>query len=75
MFLSRLLEWGGPLAVWMRQVSLAQVEYAVVCIALFKDVENAEYLHSQLVSRNAQFDFAMIDATSVCTMMDHGIWA
>ena len=48
----------------MRQVTLAHVD-AAVSIALYKDVKNSQYLRSQLTSRNPEFDYAMIDASSV----------
>ncbi len=37
----------------------------LVYAALFKDVSNAEFLHSQLLARNADFEYAFIDASSV----------
>lgn len=36
-----------------------------VHIAAFKDVTNAEFLQQQLLSRNAEFEYAFIDASSV----------
>ncbi|KAI6082837.1 hypothetical protein F4821DRAFT_263518 [Hypoxylon rubiginosum] len=36
-----------------------------VHIGVFKDVENSEFLHQQLLSRNAEFEYAFIDASSV----------
>ncbi|KAI1454680.1 hypothetical protein F4805DRAFT_469204 [Annulohypoxylon moriforme] len=36
-----------------------------VHIGLFKDVTNAEFLQKQLLSRNSEFEYAFIDATSV----------
>ncbi|KAI1205664.1 uncharacterized protein F4807DRAFT_278703 [Annulohypoxylon truncatum] len=36
-----------------------------VHISLFKDVTNAEFLQKQLLSRNSEFEYAFIDATSV----------
>ena len=36
-----------------------------VYAALFQDVSNAEFLHSQLLSRNSDFEYAFIDASSV----------
>lgn len=37
-----------------------------VHIAVFKDVTNSEFLHQQLLSRNAEYEYAFIDASSVC---------
>ncbi|OTB01324.1 hypothetical protein M426DRAFT_323593 [Hypoxylon sp. CI-4A] len=36
-----------------------------VHIGLFKDVTNAEFLHQQLLSRNSDYEYAFINATSV----------
>ncbi|KAI0839249.1 hypothetical protein F5Y06DRAFT_266350 [Hypoxylon sp. FL0890] len=36
-----------------------------VLISLFKDVTNAEFLQQQLLSRNAEYEYAFIDASSV----------
>ncbi|KAH9894697.1 protein CGI121 [Xylariomycetidae sp. FL2044] len=33
--------------------------------AVFRDVENAEFLQQQLLSRNADFEYAFIDASSI----------
>ncbi|KAF2967939.1 hypothetical protein GQX73_g5621 [Xylaria multiplex] len=33
-----------------------------VHVAVFRDVENATYLHQQLLARNADFEYALIDA-------------
>lgn len=35
-------------------------------VALYRDVRNAAFLHSQLLSRNAEFEYAFIDASMVC---------
>lgn len=37
-----------------------------VHVGLFKDVTNADFLQKQLLSRNSEFEYAFIDATSVC---------
>lgn len=42
-----------------------------VHIGVFKDVENSEFLHQQLLSRNAEFEYAFIDASSVCYISSH----
>jgi hypothetical protein len=34
-------------------------------VALFKDVQNASYLRSQLLEANPQFDYAFLDASMV----------
>ncbi|KAI0895420.1 hypothetical protein F4806DRAFT_81250 [Annulohypoxylon nitens] len=36
-----------------------------VHVGLFKDVTNADFLQKQLLSRNSEFEYAFIDATSV----------
>jgi hypothetical protein len=36
-----------------------------VHVALYKDVQNASYLRQQLLSANAEFEYAFIDATMV----------
>jgi hypothetical protein len=33
--------------------------------AFFRDVSNCEFLHAQLLSRNSEFEYAFIDASSV----------
>lgn len=40
-----------------------------VHIAAFKDVTNAEFLQQQLLSRNAEFEYAFIDASSVTSRL------
>lgn len=39
-------------------------QYAVH-VALFQDVRNADFLHKQLLARNAAFEYAFIDASIV----------
>lgn len=34
-------------------------------IALFNDVQNASFLHQQLLARNVDFEYAFIDASIV----------
>lgn len=34
-------------------------------ISLFRNVRNAAFLHSQLLSRNADFEYGLIDASVV----------
>ena len=36
-----------------------------VYAAFFRDVSNADFLHAQLLSRNSEFEYAFIDASSV----------
>jgi hypothetical protein len=38
-----------------------------VHVAVFRDVENVAFLHQQLLARNAEFEYAFIDAGVVCT--------
>lgn len=40
-----------------------------VHIALFKDVSNAGFLQSQLLARNADFEYAFIDASSIVSRL------
>ena len=36
-----------------------------VHLALFRNVQNAEFLHKQLLSRNADFEYGFVDASLV----------
>ncbi|KAJ3512361.1 hypothetical protein NM208_g15335 [Fusarium decemcellulare] len=38
-------------------------------VALFRDVKNAGFLHQQLLARNAQFEYAFIDASVVISRL------
>lgn len=38
-----------------------------VHVAVFRDVANAAFLHQQLLARNLEFEYALIDAGVVCT--------
>ncbi|KAI5923949.1 CGI-121-domain-containing protein [Camillea tinctor] len=40
-----------------------------VNVAVFRDVENAEFLQQQLLSRNTEFEYAFIDATSIISRL------
>ncbi|KAI1772116.1 hypothetical protein F4818DRAFT_427747 [Hypoxylon cercidicola] len=40
-----------------------------VHVAVFKDVTNSEFLHQQLLSRNTEFEYAFIDASSVTSRL------
>ncbi|KAK3904554.1 kinase binding protein CGI-121-domain-containing protein [Staphylotrichum tortipilum] len=40
-----------------------------VYAALFRNVSNAEFLHAQLLSRNSDFEYAFIDASSVISRL------
>lgn len=40
-----------------------------VYAAFFRDVSNAEFLHAQLLSRNSEFEYAFIDASSVISRL------
>jgi hypothetical protein len=50
----------------METISLEHIpsDYGVYA-TLFKDVSNVEFLQSQLVQRNPEFEYAFIDASSV----------
>lgn len=36
-----------------------------VHLALFRNVENADFLHKQLLSRNSDFEYGFVDASIV----------
>jgi EKC/KEOPS complex subunit CGI121/TPRKB len=38
-----------------------------VHVALFRDVTNAQFLQSQLLSRNPEFEYAFVDASTVAS--------
>ncbi|KAI1632506.1 CGI-121-domain-containing protein [Biscogniauxia mediterranea] len=40
-----------------------------VNVAVFRDVENAEFLQQQLLGRNSEFEYAFIDATSIISRL------
>ena len=40
-----------------------------VYAAFFRDVSNAEFLHAQLLSRNSEFEYAFVDASSVISRL------
>ncbi|KAI1259198.1 CGI121 protein [Xylariaceae sp. FL1019] len=40
-----------------------------VHVAVFKDVKNAAFLHQQLLSRNAAFEYAFIDASVITSQL------
>ncbi|KAG5755263.1 hypothetical protein H9Q72_006233 [Fusarium xylarioides] len=40
-----------------------------VYVALFRDVQNAAFLHQQLLARNPQFEYAFIDASVVVSRL------
>lgn len=40
-----------------------------VYAALFRNVANAEFLHAQLLSRNSEFEYAFVDASSVISRL------
>ncbi|KAI0599040.1 CGI121 protein [Biscogniauxia sp. FL1348] len=40
-----------------------------VNVAVFRDVENAEFLQQQLLSRNSEFEYAFIDATAIISRL------
>jgi EKC/KEOPS complex subunit CGI121/TPRKB len=49
----------------VRTFTLPHYEAYPVQIALFKHVKNAEYLRSQLLAANSDFDYAFLDAAMV----------
>ena len=40
-----------------------------VYAALFKDVQNSSFLHSQLLARNTDFEYAFVDATALMSRL------
>lgn len=40
-----------------------------VHVAFFKDVSNAGFLQSQLLARNADFEYAFVDATNIASRL------
>ncbi|CAJ2500760.1 Uu.00g036130.m01.CDS01 [Anthostomella pinea] len=55
---------------WLETIRLEHVpETHSVHVAVFKDIENAEFLHQQLLGRNADFEYAFIDASSVVSRL------
>ncbi|KAI0433850.1 kinase binding protein CGI-121-domain-containing protein [Xylaria sp. FL1042] len=40
-----------------------------VHVAVFRDVENAAFLHQQLLARNADFEYALIDASVITSRL------
>jgi hypothetical protein len=49
----------------VRTFTLPHYNAYPVQIALFKDVRNAEFLRSQLLAANPEFDYAFLDAAMV----------
>lgn len=49
----------------VRTFTLPHYEAYPVQVALFKDVKNAEFLRSQLLAANPEFDYAFLDAAMV----------
>lgn len=50
----------------LEAVTLEHLPHAYTAhLALFRDVENASFLHQQLLARNADFEYAFIDASIV----------
>lgn len=58
----------------VRTFTLPHYEAYPVQIALFKDVNNAEFLRSQLLAANAQFDYAFLDAAMVSLIHHHNLY-
>jgi EKC/KEOPS complex subunit CGI121/TPRKB len=49
----------------VRTFTLPHYEAYPVQVALFKDVKNADFLRSQLLAANPEFDYAFLDAAMV----------
>lgn len=52
----------------VRTFHLPHYEDYPVQVALFKGVNNAAFLRSQLLEANPEFDYAFLDATMVTTL-------
>ena len=51
----------------METIKLEHVpDHYVLHVALFRNVQNADFLHKQLLARNTEFEYAFIDASVVC---------
>jgi hypothetical protein len=58
----------------VRTFTLPHYEAYPVQVALFKDVKNAEFLKSQLLAANPEFDYAFLDAAMVSeVLLSHAI--
>jgi EKC/KEOPS complex subunit CGI121/TPRKB len=53
------------MSVSLETIDLPHLSSLAVHVALYKDVQNASYLRQQLLSANAEFEYAFIDATMV----------
>lgn len=53
----------------VRTFTLPHYEAYPVQVALFKDVKNAEFLRSQLLAANPEFDYAFLDAAMVSAFL------
>ncbi|KAF2623110.1 CGI-121-domain-containing protein [Macroventuria anomochaeta] len=51
----------------VRTFTLPHYSAYPVQVALFRDVKNAEYLRSQLLAANPEFDYAFLDAAMILT--------
>lgn len=52
----------------VRTFTLPHYETYPVQVALFKDVKNAEFLRTQLLAANPEFDYAFLDAAMVSSV-------
>ncbi|KAI8961264.1 CGI-121-domain-containing protein [Daldinia sp. FL1419] len=63
----------GPATSPSNLIETIQLEHVpstyTVLVGLFKDVTNAEFLQQQLLSRNAEYEYAFIDASSVISRL------
>lgn len=53
----------------VRTFSLPHYEAYPVQVAMFSDVKNAEFLRSQLLAANPEFDYAFLDAAMVSRLL------
>lgn len=53
----------------VRTFVLPHYEAYPVQVAMFNDVKNADYLRSQLLAANPEFDYAFLDAAMVSAFL------
>ena len=58
----------------VRTFTLPHYEAYPVQVALFKDVKNTEFLRSQLLAANPEFDYAFLDAAMVSGVLICFLW-
>ena len=55
------------MAVQLETINIPHLPSSLpVHVALYRDVQNAEFLRQQLLAGNKEFEYALIDASMVC---------